>query len=530
MPIPLLLPPAAAAGATLIVGSSLKFINGLNQFQGGPRQLPPLTGREGMPTLEEMIQDAWAGATLPVGSTPPQGGPDPADPASVLAALAAGGGSALQALKGLAGNVAGGAASLWDWLNSRQGPTGGNWADSSEQTTTLPTAQTIRIEGASIFSARLKWCYGSFAPYDLGPSRGEKTIQANAVKAIRFKNTKPINVTAACGEAGNISGTYGTIELLNANGDVITGDNLFQGTFSTGGNLSGQISLTFDIKIFNVTTGQYIPAPGSGQLGARPPGLAPELTQAGQPIPTGRSNPFAPLPQDAPTPSDESWMPEPGTGGTPGDLVWDAPIPQLPGQPTGKPWLNDDGTWNLPQLPTPTVYVPPAVTTWTTTTLAGGVRPAPQPQPQTTPGTTHFVNGTAIGGATARATLEAIATELQRVEEKTARLLQEVAKGQDMPISLGELLALVQSLMDYITGQRTAGSYSLQGPCELDESGNRITKTADYDGGYIIDQISYKLDALAELLQHHKDLKQPTCGEAEGLPSSNVTVHFTEVI
>ena len=57
-----------------------------------------------------------------------------------------------------------------------------------------------------------------------------------------------------------------------------------------------------------------------------------------------------------------------------------------------------------------------------------------------------------------------------------------------------------------------AGDYELTSGCELDANRQRIIKRAAYGGS--IDRIGVienKIDALAQLMQHSKDLKQPAC-------------------
>jgi hypothetical protein len=85
-------------------------------------------------------------------------------------------------------------------------------------------------------------------------------------------------------------------------------------------------------------------------------------------------------------------------------------------------------------------------------------------------------------------------------------------------------------LVEFLLSIDGAGAYELQGPCERGPGGELLPpRVAEWGVSVgIPSTIVKRLDALAELLQHHKDLKQPICtpGRAVGQP---VTVTFEEV-
>jgi hypothetical protein len=85
-------------------------------------------------------------------------------------------------------------------------------------------------------------------------------------------------------------------------------------------------------------------------------------------------------------------------------------------------------------------------------------------------------------------------------------------------------------LFELLTSSDGAGAYELLGPCERDADGALLPpRLAEWGSSVGLGpNIIKRLDALAELLQHHKDLKQPICtpGRAVGQP---VTVTFEEV-
>lgn len=224
--------------------------------------------------------------------------------------------------------------------------------------------------------------------------------------------------------------------------------------------------------------------------------------------------------------ADGTWSPAPA-----GSVF---PLPQTPAR-TDTAWTRT--VWTTVQAsplpgsaPFPVSPAQPQPQTATQTTPAGWLVPALAQVAATTEKTAHVVAGLQITATSARADLTAIAQELARVEQKTARILEGIEDNVRGDVSLGDLLALLTPLLDLLLNQRDGGAYELSSPCEVDESGVPLEpREASYAGGYVIDNISSKVDAIAQLLQHHKDMKQPNCDGSE-LPSTNVTVQFTEVI
>ena len=98
-----------------------------------------------------------------------------------------------------------------------------------------------------------------------------------------------------------------------------------------------------------------------------------------------------------------------------------------------------------------------------------------------------------------------------------------------MDTAFGLAQKAAQAILDaFFTGQ-PAGEYILSSPCEKDEQGDRI----EYQVPILatqnkFDAIYERLDALADLIQTHKDLKQPICRGTQptGQP---VTVNFTQI-
>lgn len=146
------------------------------------------------------------------------------------------------------------------------------------------------------------------------------------------------------------------------------------------------------------------------------------------------------------------------------------------------------------------------------------VVPAPLPVPVTPPDIVTE-GGIQIGdaGARPRPDLDSIAREMGRQEQKLAGLLS----GLGYPEAFDRLL-------DLLTSINTGGSYSIRPACGTDANGNPLPPIEVPIQPTIGDNaaIIARLDAIAELIDHHKQLRQPIC---KGKPTGeSVTVTFVE--
>lgn len=196
-------------------------------------------------------------------------------------------------------------------------------------------------------------------------------------------------------------------------------------------------------------------------------------------------------------------------------------VPTTPG-PTAPPAT-------APQVPRRTVPLPlPGATP----TKDGAIVPQAPAPVAITPPDAHFpVPGAPpVTGNGPRPTPEGIAQELGRLEQKLARLSDPGPAGNgDGTDRLGLLFQILGNVVEFLTSIQSGGGYGLSSPCELDENGERIVTTVEYSGApTTLGVVLNKLDALAALLQAHKDLKQPICKQkpAVGQP---VTVDFLQV-
>lgn len=252
--------------------------------------------------------------------------------------------------------------------------------------------------------------------------------------------------------------------------------------------------------------------------------------------PTGGSQVEIPLnPVDITTSAAPELEPLPAPAKAPPVVI---PLPYAPpaapeAEPTREPAPVQPARPVVAPPATSPVPVKPAVTPQraTPTTPSGQVQTAPQLPPAQTPPTVHVINGTQIPANGPQATPQAIAQELGRIENKLARVLNPKSDGDGQPQDrLGWLKDNITNIIDFFQSINGGGTYELSSPCVLDENGNRIVRVVEYPGAaQSLGVISNKIDALAQLLQEHKDLKQPICRETPATGGQAVTVNFVQI-
>lgn len=301
----------------------------------------------------------------------------------------------------------------------------------------------------------------------------------------------------------------GVVFLANV-GRVSAGD----GIFGLCGSQSQSVSIT------GVTYNGVVQSPPV----SRPdfaPGTAPTVPEIGDAPGVAP----VPIPLLPPAPNRRPQVPPVGV-----------PIPRPAGAPGGAPAVAPrPGTTPLPAgAPAAQPNTPPALPQAQPIT-AGGVRPQLPPAPRPTPvGSTFLQGGVELPNNGPPPTPEGMATELGKLEKKL-----EIALAPEGPLSL---LQQINRAIDQIENIRflldalfppepytfPPGQYQLSPICDRDAEGDLLPpRLAPWSGGEgEFTELRQRLDALAVLLQHHKDLKQPTCGPRGNGPASNVTVHF----
>lgn len=185
----------------------------------------------------------------------------------------------------------------------------------------------------------------------------------------------------------------------------------------------------------------------------------------------------------------------------------------------------------VPMTPTKPRILPLLIPEVSTTKDGAIVPQAPAPV-ATTPPDAHFpVPGAPpVTGNGPRPSPEGIAQELGRLEQKLARLSDPGPGGPgDGTDRLQLLFQGLAQLVDFLTAINLGGGYSLSSPCVLDENDERIVSTVEYAGApTTLGVVMNKIDALAALIQVHKDLKQPNCTPKKPV-GQPVTVNFVQV-
>lgn len=323
-----------------------------------------------------------------------------------------------------------------------------------------------------------------------------------------------VNLTQS-NACGNVSWNFG---IVMKNG---TYWGLGSGVTTGGSNFTGPWS-------FQLTglSGNYEPIPSEGDEYFPEP--RPPLPPFPDEVPLYEPEPdVSPLPDQPPAPNRPPFAP-PFAPPAPGEDPLAPPSPG-PGQLPG-PWSPGPGQAPGPQplpvpfpYPTPPPLPNPAPLPGTGTPPA----PAPLPPPKPVPPSIETIGDLVIGqpGTAPPPTLQGIAEEVGRIEQKTRYLVQKQQAGGTPPEgpSLADLLEAAVNILTLLQQAYGAGSYELLPVCE-----DKPAAVESWSGGIgAFAQLNKKLDAVAALLQAHKDFRQPVCAtKASGQP---VTVQFEEI-
>lgn len=140
-----------------------------------------------------------------------------------------------------------------------------------------------------------------------------------------------------------------------------------------------------------------------------------------------------------------------------------------------------------------------------------------------------------ILGKSGGGSIASIAAEVEKLEKKGELLLN--APPPALPSDLTDILQLVlgpiRDLVKSLMDDQPGGEYTLIAPCEINpETMEPNSYSASWDD--TTDQfgaIIGRLDAIASLVQIHKDVKQPVCNSVQTVvPFNNVTVTAWEVV
>jgi hypothetical protein len=409
---------------------------------------------------------------------------------------------------------------LWGLLNSRQ---------PRAQLDTIPS-QTINFDAPSTISFTwlrtqtqgiTYWCPAPNSGVANWPSEASygDTETAGGVTGIQFM-TDPIDTSYPCNSTPRPGGNLGWT-ITRPDGNQSGSAQIGMGTVDGPSFLTmPQGSITLKITNFRVN-GVLQPPPLAPLDPLYVPPPMPALRPLGEeaaPQPVAPTDPLAPVvapPVVVPlipflpfSPAD----PAPAGSPSPAGVPLPAPLPS----PTPQPVTGSLPQPGIAQSPTPQPGPD------------GSLVPVPPPAVvPTLPGVEQTPDGPVGGpGTSPPPTLQGIAQEVGRIEQKVLRLLNRPNPQGD----LTDMLQLLLQLLDLLGNVHQGGEYLLSGPCDFDETGEPMPpREAGWPGGFgQLALLSKKIDALAQLIQHHKELRQPTCkrGPVGGQP---VTVLFEEV-
>lgn len=145
---------------------------------------------------------------------------------------------------------------------------------------------------------------------------------------------------------------------------------------------------------------------------------------------------------------------------------------------------------------------------------------APEPQTRTDPDEIRVGQEVISGTAQlVQPRLDSIAREMGRLEVKLERLL---LRQGPQEVDLSEVLARLDEILQELKAPFAAGKYEIEEACSAE--GGREAPWGSGEGAFA--SIEARVDALAALIEHHKQMRQPICHvRAQGQP---VVVDFEE--
>ncbi len=537
MAIPLALPlapvisPGAAAGATTFAaGAAANIWAGVSGFRKSTPSLPPLTGRESEPTLAQKLEDYLAGARVPVGfPLPPPWRPE----ATALGGAIGLGLGLWNASAGLRDKL----AQLWGMFN---GPDRQTEGDPNAGDPMSPSGSFrfggFAPDGEMLLAGRHKvGIYGPNGwanyPYSFTTAADSNSLIPDSLEwlGLYTPSSKPGETWAK-----------GFTHKFYANGNYGTGSSGFA---AVGGFPIDRYSLRVapldpvapqDLRVLGVAA-ETVPwrSPITPTLEPAvppltlPPALLPAATPATEPAGQTISEPETGTAFLPANPLNGTWINR-------GNGLWTRNTTNPDGSTTTE-WrysssgANGTSAASVPSIPATFPAYNPALPTQQTnpdgtlTELAPATIPATSPtQTIPWPGAAP-ITGTGFAPA---ATLVGIATEVGRIERKIDQM-NTPPEGGDGGEGLRDLLTTILGALQALASETT---YTLDSPCEVDANGDKLPPVEIEVPGALssFEALANRMDALAQLIQVHKNLKQPNCRPRRPV-GEFVTVNFEEV-
>jgi hypothetical protein len=330
----------------------------------------------------------------------------------------------------------------------------------------------------------------------------DQTLSAAGVKVRVVRRTSTANTVCGVGTA-TTEVPIPAVQIVRADGSVAAGYSMADST-----NFS-----TF-IRQVTTTTVQNLRMTVAGvqtqlTVQTREP-LAPATEQAAPWFAPATDSPASPRIAPATTPAiAPAAVPEPAAVPVP------AAVPG--GLPAGQPFT--------PPAPTQVGSVAQTVTRSTPgsqpqiITGTGVVVAAPPALVPVTPAEAVLIGGQLVGGpgSTPPSTPAGMAAELGRLERKSELALDKIGPLANLPDVIDAIADLVGLLDDFDAG----GIYSIRPACGTDANGEPLPpiEVPIASGLGLQHAVVARLDAIAELIDHHKQLRQPICkGKPTGDP------------
>jgi hypothetical protein len=505
------LPPAAYA--------MYEPIKNVGDFVSSPFRrgtLPRITGQEGLPTLGELIQDALAGARIPVGMPPSPLGPN-GSLGSILALAAAG--SIWKGIQDLFSPrpLEEKNPQIWGLLSGKpaadEDPFGdldfNNESDIIPELNVTgrysPTGRTVIT--ASSTTGFIYDFYGVDEPREVssGPFQTEH-IGLQGVTMYRTSNSLGMTALRADGTTAGIGvGASGPSRFTSLNANIsmstIEADAVDFPPPGTSENAElPDRSWLFNKALETPAAPEPLPLPAYPPQPATVPAV-PDAEPVTQPEPATPAQPPQRIAPPVTVPSSPPWVTPSRPGSTPGSVPGQFPSqnPTQPTQPTAP-----DGTVTPTQPGPVTQTQPGSIVPWPGAPSIPAIGPAPRPD------------------------LQGIAQEVGRIERKID-LMNTPGSGQNGFENLGELLGLLEQIWSFLSATASGTTYTLDSPCEVDEEGIKLPPIEIEAPGAstTFQALLNRTDALAELIQAHKNLKQPGCKHK--LAGEIVTVNFQQI-
>jgi hypothetical protein len=401
----------------------------------------------------------------------------------------------------------------WDALNNRgPGPLPPSWLTDDPLTVMFDAPRSVRFTGGWDASGQQNYCGGNqdSVSYTGGP--GAFSVSRFSVWGVRVTKTGSYTYTGGCSGPWGANEALGIFETLDQQGNSNYIGAAFGGGIGFNGR-SGNVTVRTWVDVANFHTNEGI-LPPAGPAVPLPEQVRPSLPGELPDAASVASPQIAPV--EAPS-IDPAAVPEPASVPTP------AAVPG--GLPAGQP--------ATPPAPAQVGRVVRSFTRSTPgsqpqiITAAGVEITAPPARVPVTPAEAVLIGGRLLGGrgSTPPSTPAGMAAELGRLERKSELALDNLGPLEKLPDVIDAITDLVGLLDDFDAG----GIYSIRPACGTDANGQPLPpiEVPIASGLGLQHAVVARLDAIAELIDHHKQLRQPICkGKPTGDP---VTVTGVEV-